>query len=83
MAVEELIATVQRTEVAMQRRKSKRTSVGGMSDGEKVKLQLLLDYQEFAKCVQDVGIDPGTVEGVEKLRTLTIDAETLRETNGK
>lgn len=83
MAVEELIATVQRTEVAMQRRKSKRTSVGGMSDGEKVKLQLLLDYQEFAKSVQDVGIDPGTVEGVEKLRTLTIDVETLRETNGK
>lgn len=82
-AVEELIATVQRTEVAMQKRKSRRTAAGGMSDGEKVKLQLLLDFKEFSICVHDVGIDPGTVEGVEKLRVLTMDAENLEEANGK
>ena len=83
MAVEELIATVQRTEVAMQKRKSRRTAAGGMSDGEKVKLQLLLDFKEFSTSVHDVGIDPETVEGVEKLRVLTMDAYTLEEANGK
>jgi conserved oligomeric Golgi complex subunit 2 len=82
MAVEELIATVQRTEVAMQKRKTRKTAAGGMSDGEKVKLQLLLDFKAFSMSVQEVGIDPGTVEGIEKLRTLTIDAETLSGPNG-
>lgn len=81
-AVEELIATVQRTEVALKNRKARRTAAGGMSDGEKVKLQLYLDFQEFQKNVRDLGIDPSTVDGVSKLRTLTVAAENLVQ-NGK
>jgi len=75
MAVEDLIATVQRTEVALQNRRARRTVAGGMSDGEKVKLQLYLDYQQFSKNVQMVGVDPVVVDGISKLRTLTKDAE--------
>lgn len=75
MAVEELIATVQRTEVALQNRRARRTVAGGMSDGEKVKRQLFLDYKEFSKNVQNVGVEPNVVEGILKLQTLTKDAE--------
>jgi hypothetical protein len=75
VAVEELIATVQRTEVALQNRRARRTVAGSMSDGDKVKLQLYLDYEEFSKAVQGVGIDPLTVDGVSKLRTLTQEAK--------
>mmetsp|Transcript_2429 Transcript_2429/g.3586 ORF Transcript_2429/g.3586 Transcript_2429/m.3586 type:complete len:855 (+) Transcript_2429:25-2589(+) len=75
LAVEELIATVQRTEVALQNRRARRTVAGGMSDGEKVKRQLFLDYKEFSKNVQQVGVDPNVVEGILQLQTLTKDAE--------
>lgn len=73
-AVEELIATIQRTEVALQSRRARRTVAGGMSDGEKAKLQLYLDFKEFVKSVQVVGVDPATVEGVIKLEKLTQEA---------
>jgi phosphoenolpyruvate carboxylase len=73
-AVEELIATIQRTEVALQSRRARRTVAGGMSDGEKAKLQLNLDFKEFVKSVQLVGVDPATVEGVIKLEKLTQEA---------
>lgn len=84
VAVEELIATVQRTEVALKNRKARRTAVGGMSDGEKVKLQLFLDYKTFSQHVQEIGVDPSVVKGVDKLRQLTIEAEGLleRQQNG-
>ena len=74
VAVEELIATIQRTEVALQSRRARRTVAGGMSDGEKAKLQLYLDFKEFVKSVQLVGVDPATVEGVIKLEKLTQEA---------
>ncbi len=77
--VEELITTVQRTEVALKNRKAKRMASGGMSDGEKVKLQLYLDYKEFSKHVQECGIEVSAVPGVQKLRALTMEAETLQE----
>jgi hypothetical protein len=78
VAVEELIATVQRTEVALNsRRSTRRTVAGGMRDGEKVKLQLYLDYQMFMESVQGVGVDPATVIGLSKLRDLTAEGETL------
>lgn len=85
IAVEELIATVQRTEVALKNRKARRTAVGGMSDGEKVKLQLFLDYRAFSEHVREVGVDPSIVKGIDKLRALTIEAEALldRQLNGK
>ncbi|KAL3913713.1 MAG: hypothetical protein SGARI_000516, partial [Bacillariaceae sp.] len=47
-AVEELIATVQRTEVALQNRRARRAASGGISDGDKVKLQLYLDFQAYS-----------------------------------
>jgi len=77
-AVEELLETVRRTEEALKSRKARRTAGAvGMSDGDKVKLQLLLDYKEFTKAVADVGVDESLVEGVIKLKSLTEEAETI------
>jgi hypothetical protein len=77
-AVEELIDTVQKTEVALQNRRARRAVSGGMSDGDKVKLQLYLDCQEFARNVQEVGVDLASVEGVTKLQSLTREADQLQ-----
>lgn len=76
-AVDDLIATVQRTEVALKNRKARRTAAGGMSDGEKVKLQLYLDYQAFATSIREVGIEPATVIGLSVLGELTSEGEKL------
>jgi hypothetical protein len=81
-AVEELLATVQRTEAALRNRNVRRALSGGMSDGQKAKLQLYLDYKDFSEHVRQVGIDPSTIEGVQKLKSLTIDAESFGKTNG-
>ncbi len=77
IAVSELTETVQRTEEALKNRKARRTAAGGMSDGEKVKLQLLLDQKEFYKFVEDVGVDAESIEHVTKLVKLTEAAESL------
>jgi hypothetical protein len=50
-----------------------------MSDGEKVKLQLFLDYKAFVEHVREVGVDPSAVKGVDMLKQLTIEAEALLE----
>ncbi len=77
-AVEELLETVRRTEEALKSRKARRTpGTVGMSDGDKVKLQLLLDFQEFSRGIADVGIDGQTVEGLMKLKSLTEEAEAM------
>ena len=73
-AVSELIETVQRTEEALKNRKARRALAGGMSDGEKVRLQLYLDQKAFVLAVEGVGLDPQTVEGVGKLIDLTKDS---------
>jgi hypothetical protein len=52
-----------------------------MSDGEKVKLQLYLDYMEFSRNVKEVGVNVASVEGVSKLKDLTIAAESLHQRN--
>jgi conserved oligomeric Golgi complex subunit 2 len=80
-AVDDLIATVQRTEVALKNRKARRTAVGGMSDGEKVKLQLYLDYKAFEQSVRDVGIEPASVIGISRLSELTLEGEKLMKQN--
>jgi hypothetical protein len=80
LAVEELIATVKRTEEALKGRATRRTMAGGMSDGEKVKLQLFLDHREFKKHVEDLlgGAHELTwIEGLVKLGQLTEEAEEL------
>lgn len=90
IAVSELIETVQRTEEALKNRKTRMNrggmSVGGsgrLTDGEKVKLQLYLDREEFVRCVEEVGVNPEDVEGVLELRRLTDSAEGLyRKTTG-
>lgn len=79
VAVEELIATVKRTEEALKSRKTKRMMAGGMSDGEKVKLQLYLDHREFKYNVEELGVDAGGIEGLIKLGKLTEEAESLYE----
>ncbi len=76
-AVSELTETVQRTEEALKNRKARRTSAGGMSDGEKVKLQLLLDQREFVGHVTELGVDAESVEYVKKLVSLTESAKSL------
>jgi hypothetical protein len=80
LAVEELIATVKRTEEALKGRATRRTMAGGMSDGEKVKLQLFLDHREFKKHVEDLlgGAHELTwIEGLVKLGQLTEEGEEL------
>ena len=79
-AVDELLTTVQRTEVALKNRKARRIAAGGMSDGEKLKLQLYLDYKSFRQSVQvEVGVDPATVIGLSKLQELTAEGEGLEQ----
>lgn len=79
LAVEELIATVKRTEEALKSRKTRRMMAGGMSDGEKVKLQLFLDHKEFKSHVEELGVDSDRISGLVKLRDLTQEAESLLE----
>ncbi|KAL7522455.1 hypothetical protein ACHAWX_007243 [Stephanocyclus meneghinianus] len=79
VAVEELIATVKRTEEALKSRKTRRMMAGGMSDGEKVKLQLYLDHKEFKSHVEELDVDVERVAGLVKLRDLTQEAESLFE----
>jgi hypothetical protein len=78
-AVQELIETVKRTEVALQSRRTRRAASGGISDGDKVKLQLYLDFQEFSRSVQEVGIDLSSCPGIAKLQSLTIEGEQLQQ----
>jgi hypothetical protein len=82
-AVEELITTVQRTEVALQSRRARRATSGGMSDGDKVKLQLYLDFQDYSRHLQELGVDLSSVEAIGKLQILTGEAEPLQKENGK
>jgi conserved oligomeric Golgi complex subunit 2 len=88
-AVQELLTTVQRTEDALKSRKTttqqRRSGLTGggagaaMSDGEKVKLQVYLDFVTFRQSVREVGVDPGTVIGISKLQDLTSEGESLQE----
>ena len=50
---------------------------GGMSDGEKVRLQLYLDQRAFTQSVVETGIAPDAVEGVQNLISLTEGAQEL------
>mmetsp|Transcript_13511 Transcript_13511/g.31764 ORF Transcript_13511/g.31764 Transcript_13511/m.31764 type:complete len:821 (-) Transcript_13511:438-2900(-) len=78
VAVEELITTVRRTEVALQNRRTRRVASGGVSDGDKVKLQLFLDFEAFCEDMKEVGVDPSIVEGVSKLKELTKEGGMLK-----
>eukprot|EP00536_Pseudo-nitzschia_multiseries_P001971 jgi/Psemu1/251169/estExt_Genewise1Plus.C_260100 len=80
-AVEELITTVKRTEVALQNRRTRRVASGGVSDGDKVKLQLFLDFEAFCRDMQEVGVDPSSVSGISKLRELTKDGSGMVQPN--
>jgi len=77
-AVEELITTVRRTEVALQNRRTRRVASGGVSDGDKVKLQLFLDFEAFCRDMQEVGVDPSSVTGIAKLKELTKEGGMLQ-----
>ena len=80
LAVEELIATVKRTEEALKGRTTRRTMAGGMSDGEKVKLQLFLDHKEYKRHVEDLlgsAHELSWIEGLVKLGQLTEEANEL------
>lgn len=79
VAVEELITTVRRTEVALQNRRTRRNISGGVSDGDKVKLQLFLDFEAFCRDMQAVGVDPSSVTGITKLRDLTKEGVALQQ----
>lgn len=82
LAMEELIDTVKKTEVALQNRRATRKAVsGGISDGDKVKLQLFLDYQAYERHVQDLGVDVASIPGVEKLKTLTTEGCQIQAQN--
>ena len=83
-AVEDLLATAQKTEAALRNRNARRTNTGGLTDGEKVKLQVYLDYLQYEKAVEDLELDPHRIPGLVKLKELTTDGVDLqnRATNG-
>eukprot|EP00566_Odontella_aurita_P004741 CAMPEP_0113572152 /NCGR_PEP_ID=MMETSP0015_2-20120614/25941_1 /TAXON_ID=2838 /ORGANISM="Odontella" /LENGTH=794 /DNA_ID=CAMNT_0000475163 /DNA_START=3 /DNA_END=2387 /DNA_ORIENTATION=- /assembly_acc=CAM_ASM_000160 len=84
-AVEELLSTVERTEMALKSRKTAMgrraggvaAKLGMMSDGEKVRLQLYLDQQEFARRVEEAGVAGAKIRGLGRLAELTASAEAL------
>jgi hypothetical protein len=76
-AVDDLLTTVQRTEVALNSRRARRVTAGGMSDGDKVKLQVYLDCEKYVQSIIEVAVDPGSVIGVSKLRALTTEGQSL------
>ena len=77
-SVAELIETVQKTEEALKNRKSRKTAISGLSDGDKVKMQLYLDSQEFLRQVQQLDLDPTySIEGLRVLLSLTEDGKVL------
>jgi hypothetical protein len=75
IAVTELIETVKKTEEALKHRMTKKIDGSGMSDGEKVRLQLYLDQQAFCSHISEVGIDPYTCDGVKTLKEMTDSAK--------
>lgn len=81
-AVKELLNTVERTENALRTRRTgqrRPASASTLSDGEKVKLQVYLDYQTFRESVRQVGVDPATVIGISQLEELTIAGVELQQ----
>lgn len=81
-AVKELLTTVERTENALRTRRTaqrRQASASTLSDGEKVKLQVYLDYQTFRQSVSHVGIDPATVIGLSQLEELTSAGAELQQ----
>lgn len=81
-AVKELLTTVERTENALRTRRTvqrRQASASTLSDGEKVKLQVYLDYQTFRQSVSQVGIDPATVIGLSQLEELTAAGVELQQ----
>lgn len=81
-AVKELLTTVERTENALRTRRTaqrRQASGSSLSDGEKVKLQVYLDYLVFLESVRQVGIDPGTVIGLTQLKELTSTGAELQQ----
>lgn len=81
-AVKELLTTVERTENALRTRRAatrRQTSGSTLSDGEKVKLQVYLDYQAYRQSVIEAGIDPATVIGLSQLEELTQEGVELQQ----
>jgi hypothetical protein len=77
-SVAELIETVQKTEEALKNRKGRKTAASGLSDGDKVKMQLYLDSQEFLRQVQQMSLDQtSSTEGLRVLLSLTEDGKVL------
>jgi hypothetical protein len=70
---------VKKTEEALKHRMTRRIGGNGMSDGEKVRLQLYLDQQAFCNHISEVGIDPSTCAGVKALKEMTDSARNLLE----
>ena len=80
MCIRDSLTTVQRTEVALQSRRARRAASGGISDGDKVKLQLYLDFQEFCRQMEELGVDSSSVEAISRLKLLTEEAGSLMKT---
>jgi conserved oligomeric Golgi complex subunit 2 len=78
-AVADLLSTVQRAEESLSKRKGRATRPSGaMSDADKVKLQLYLDYQAFVESVRELGdVDPSTLDGITQLGELTQEGAAL------
>jgi conserved oligomeric Golgi complex subunit 2 len=78
-AVADLLGTVQRAEESLSKRKGRATRPSGaMSDADKVKLQLYLDYQAFVESVRELGdVDLSALDGITQLGELTREGAAL------
>jgi len=77
-SVAELFETIQKTEEALKNRKGRKTATSGLSDGDKVKMQLYLDSQEFLRQVQQLNLDSSSsIEGLKVLVSLTEGGKVL------
>ena len=51
----------------------------GISDGDKVKLQLYLDFKEFCRHIEQLGVNSSSIKGISQLKVLTEEAESLSQ----
>ncbi|KAF8069609.1 COG2 [Scenedesmus sp. PABB004] len=82
---EELLATVRKTESSLKRLKKARPGEppdgaagapgGGMSDSDKIGLQLFLDVEEHGRQVARFGLDPEALDAFRRLRATVAPAE--------
>lgn len=78
--MEDVLTSVQRTEESLRRLKqirdmtSQQPSESGVTDGDKIRLQLNVDVVSYGKLAQSLGIDVHSIQNYTELSTMVMDA---------